>query len=138
MRSRILKKILSVSICLILFFAMPIQSFAQEAEEYSVTPRLKYIMFYTQSITVSNGTANIDASLEAISNSSSCSIKCNLEKLVGTYWLQLDSFWANGTGHASLNEDYSVSYGTYRVHAFHTCETETQSAYTSNVTYQSP
>ena len=114
---------------------MPMQSFAQEAEGASVNPRFTYISDYTLDFNVSGGNAVISASLHGNADVTSCNIKCNLEKLTGSYWMQIKSFSSSGTRYAYLDTSYGVSSGMYRVMAVFKCNTETQTVYSANVTY---
>lgn len=114
---------------------MPMQSFAQEAEGASVNPRFTYIADYTLDFRISDGNACINADLLGNTDVTSCNIKCNLEKLTGSYWMQMKSFSASGTRYANLNTSYGVSSGMYRVMAVFKCNTETQTVYSPNVTY---
>lgn len=126
----------AVGMCLMLLFATPMQSYAMEADGYAVSPRFTYIYSYTLDFNVTGGNANITARLVGNSDVTDCNIKCNLEKLTGsTYWMQIQSFSASGTRIANLDASYGVSSGTYRVMGIFRCNTETQTVYSSNVTY---
>ena len=115
---------------------MPMQSFAQEAEGATVSPRFTYIADYSLDFRISDGNANINAGLVGNSDVTTCSIKCNLEKLTGsTYWMQIKSFSATGSSYANLITSYGVSSGMYRVMTVFKCNTETQTVYSPNVTY---
>ena len=121
--------------CLAVFMNTPVMAYAQEAESTNVTPRYSCISSYKVELSISSGTASISANLSGYSNVTDSYIKCNLEKLMGSYWMQLKSFTASGVTSASLSKSYSVDAGTYRVMGTFRCNTETITAYSSNVTY---
>lgn len=121
---------------LIIFIASPMTAFAMEGDSTSVTPRYTSIFDYSLYLTVSNGNANISATLDGKSGVTESYIKCNLEKLTGsTYWMQIQSFSSTGTSSTSLSTSYGVGSGMYRVMGTFRCDSETVTAYSSNVTY---
>lgn len=134
MKQNLLKKLLAACLCLTLFLSTPIHSYAAEGET-TVSPRFTYISQYTLSLSGNNGNAHIAATLISKDSSVNCYIKCNLEKLMGTYWVQMKSFETSRVSSATLIADHPVDSGTYRVMGTFRCSTETQTAYTGNKTY---
>ncbi len=134
MKLNLLKKLLAACLCLILFLSTPIHSYAAEAET-SVNPRFTYISNYCMSLTAENGTASIYADLTSKDSSLNCYIKCNLEKLMGTYWMQMKSFESNGIGSTAFGVYHPIDRGTYRVMGTFRINNEIQTAYTGNQTY---
>ena len=129
-----MKKLLAASLCMIIFLSTPINSYASEADSYAV-PRYTYIDSYLMSLTAENGNAHIYASLVSKDSSKDCYIKCNLEKLMGSYWMQMKSFEITERASATLIADHSIDRGTYRVMGTFRVVNETQTAYTGNKTY---
>ena len=115
--------------------SMPMQSFAQEISSYSVNPRFTYISYYRLYFNAENGNAHIEADLQGKSDVTYTYIKCNLEKLTGTYWMQMKSFSATGYDSTELYVDYPIEKGTYRVMTTFKCNTEVQTVYSQNDTY---
>ena len=87
------------------------------------------------SLTAENGNAHIIATLTSKDSSLDCYIKCNLEKLTGTYWVQMKSFETTHRAGATLIADHSIDRGTYRVMGTFRINNEIQTAYTGNKTY---
>lgn len=108
-------------------------AFAQENS--SIQPKYTYIMDFSLALTVENGNAHISADLDGKTGTTEAYIKCNLEKLTGTYWMQIQSFSETGVNSIALAADYPVGRGTYRVMGTFRCNNETQTAYSGNVTY---
>ena len=134
MKLNLLKKLVAVALCFIIYFGTSINSYATEVEN-TVVPRYTYILDYNMSLSVSNGNAHIVGSLTAKDSSVECYIKANLEKLTGSYWMQMKSFESRKTASTVLIADHSISSGTYRVMATFRCNNEIQTAYTGNETY---
>ena len=134
MKVNFLKKLVAVGLCFSIFLGTSVNSYASEVET-SVSPRYTYIDNYAMSLTAENGNAHIVADLVGKDSSKECYIKCNLEKLTGSYWMQIKSFEASDTAGVTLIADHSISRGTYRVMGTFRCHTETQTAYTGNETY---
>lgn len=134
MKVNFLKKLVAVTLCSIIFMGTSVNSYASE-EGTSVSPRYTYIDNYSMTLTAENGNAHIFANVMSKDSSTSCYIKCNLEKLMGSYWMQMKSFEATGTGSATVIADHGIDRGTYRVMGTFRCHTETQTAYTGNETY---
>lgn len=110
-------------------------AYAMEADNTYVTPRYASVSNYSLGLTVASGNAHISATLDGKSGVSESYIKCNLEKLSGSYWVQLQSFSSTGTSSTSLSADYGVEKGTYRVMGTFRCDSETITAYSANQTY---
>ena len=87
------------------------------------------------SLTAENGNAHIFATLTSKDSSLDCYIKCNLEKLMGSYWMQIKSFETTQRASATLIADHGIDRGTYRVMGTFRIVNETQTAYTGNKTY---
>ena len=119
--------------CLTMFLNMGAMAFAQENS--SIQPRYTYISDFSLALTVINGNAHISADLDGKTGTTESYIKCNLEKLTGTYWMQIQSFSKTGTDVVILSADYPVGRGTYRVMGTFRCNNETQTAYSGNWTY---
>ena len=119
--------------CLTMFLNMGAMAFAQENS--AVQPRYTYISDYGLSLDVINGNAHIYADLTGKTGTTECYIKCNLEKLMGSYWMQIQSFSKTGDNAVVLSADYPVGRGTYRVMGTFRCNNETQTAYSGNYTY---
>lgn len=134
MKVNFLKKLVAVTLCAIIFMGTSVNTYASE-EGTSVSPRYTYIDNFSMSLSTNNGNAHIVADLVSKDSSVNSYIKCNLEKLTGTYWMQMKSFEASGTGWATLIADHDIDRGTYRVMGTFKCHTETQTAYTGNKTY---
>lgn len=134
MKLGLLKKLLAACLCLTLFLSTPIHSYATESE-MSASPRYTYISDYHMSLSVSDATAHIYADLTSKDFSQNCYIKCNLEKLMGTYWMQMKSFETNGIGGIAMGVDHPIDRGTYRVMGTFRINNEIQTAYTGNKTY---
>ena len=129
-----MKKLLAASLCMIIFLSTPINSYASEVR-VTANPRFTYISQYTMSLSAREGTAHIYADLISKDSSLNCYVKCNLEKLMGTYWMQMKSFEANRVGAVGLIADHSIDRGTYRVMGTFRINNEIQTAYTGNETY---
>lgn len=108
-------------------------AFAQE-NSY-IQPRYTYIMDFSLSLNIANDNAHISADLNGKKGTTESYIKCNLEKLTGTYWMQIQSFSSTGDIATVLVADYPVGRGTYRVMGTFRCNNETQTAYSGNWTY---
>lgn len=134
MKVKFLKKLVAVGLCAIMFLGTSVNTYASEAET-SVSPRYTYILNYAMSLTAENGNAHIFADLVGKDSSKECYIKCNIEKLMGSYWMQIKSFEASHVAGVTLVADHSIDRGTYRVMGTFRCHTETQTAYTGNETY---
>lgn len=116
-----------------MFLNTGVMAFAQE--NTSIQPRYTYISDLNLSLTISNGNAHISADLDGKTGTTESYIKCNLEKLTGTYWMQIQSFSSTGDISTVLVADYPVGRGTYRVMGTFRCNDETQTAYSGNCTY---
>ena len=119
--------------CLTMFLNMGAMAFAQE--NTTIQPRYTYIMDYGLSLDIENGNAHIYADLNGKTGTTESYIKCNLEKLTGSYWMQIQSFSKTGDDAVVLSADYPVDRGTYRVMGTFRCNNETQTAYSGNWTY---
>ena len=119
--------------CLTMFLNMGAMAFAEE--NTSIQPRYTYISDYSLSLYVSDGNAHISADLDGKTGTTESYIKCNLEKLTGSYWMQIQSFSKTGVNSITLSADYPVGRGTYRVMGTFRCNNETQTAYSGNFTY---
>ena len=128
-----MKKLFALCMCLTMFLNMGAMAFAQE--NTSIQPRYTYISDLNLSLTISNGNAHISADLNGKTGTTESYIKCNLEKLMGSYWMQIQSFSSTGTYATVLSADYPVDRGTYRVMGTFRCNNETQTAYSGNWTY---
>lgn len=135
MKSKIFMKVLALCVCLTFFCSTPVTSYALEASNGSISPRFTYISYYYLNLSVGNGNAHINAELDGKSDVTESYIKCNLEKLTGTYWMQIKSFSETGYKSVTMIEDYAITPGTYRVMGTFRCNTETQTAYSANRTY---
>ena len=129
-----MKKLLAASLCMIIFLSTPINSYASEVR-VTANPRFTYISEYAMSLTAENGNASIYAYLGSKDSSLNCYIKCNLEKLMGTYWMQMKSFESNGIGATAFGVNHPIDRGTYRVMGTFRINNEIQTAYTGNQTY---
>lgn len=134
MKVKILKKLVAVALCSVLFLSTSINIYASEAEA-NVVPRYSYISDYMMSLTTENGNAHIFSTLTSKDSSLDCYIKCNLEKLMGSYWMQIKSFEQTTRGLATLVADHPIDRGTYRVMGTFRINNEIQTAYTGNKTY---
>ena len=134
MKVNLFKKLVAVTLCAILFLGTSVNSYASEADSYAV-PRYTYIDSYAMSFTAENGNAHIYASLCSKDSSKDCYIKCNIEKLMGSYWMQIKSFETTHRASATLVADHTIDRGTYRVMGTFRCLNEIQTAYTGNETY---
>lgn len=133
MKNKWMRKLFALCMCLTVFFNSGVMAFASESP--SVMPRYTYIQNYSLSLYVADDNAHINAKLTGKSGVTESYIKCNLEKLMGSYWMQLKSFSTTDTDFAALIVDYPVDRGTYRVMGIFRCNTETQTAYSGNYTY---
>ena len=133
MKANLFKKLVAVALCFVLFLGTSINTYA--SEETSVVPRYTYISDLAMSLSVGNGNAHIVADLTSKDSSLDCYIKCNLEKLTGSYWVQMKSFEKTSRGLAVLIADHPISSGTYRVMGTFRINNEIQTAYTGNKTY---
>ena len=133
MKANLFKKLVAVALCFVLFLGTSINTYA--SEETSVVPRYTYISDLAMSLSVGNGNAHIIATLTSKDSSLDCYIKCNLEKLTGSYWVQMKSFEKTSRGLAVLIADHPISSGTYRVMGTFRVNNEIQTAYTGNETY---
>lgn len=134
MKVKFLKKLVAVGLCAIMFLGTSVNTYASEAETF-VSPRYTYIDNLSMSLTAENGNAHIFADLVSKDSSKECYIKCNLEKLMGSYWMQIKSFEASDTAGVTLIADHGIDRGTYRVMGTFRIVNETQTAYTGNKTY---
>ena len=133
MKVNLLKKFVAVALCSVLFLGTSMNTYA--SEEANVVPRYTYISDYMMSLTAENGNAHIVATLTSKDSSLDCYIKCNLEKLTGSYWVQMKSFEATRRATVTLIADHSIDRGTYRVMGTFRINNEIQTAYTGNETY---
>ena len=134
MKANLFTKLVAVALCFVLFLGTSMNTYASEAEN-SVVPRFTYIYNYTMSLSTDNGNAHVVATLTSKDFSLDCYIKCNLEKLVGSYWMQMKSFEQTTKGSATLIGDHPIDRGTYRVMGTFRINNEIQTAYTGNKTY---
>ena len=133
MKVNSLKKIVAICLCSILFLGTSMNTYA--SEETNVVPRYTYIRDYVMSLSIDSGNAHIFATLTSKDSSLDCYIKCNLEKLSGSYWMQIKSFETTHRAGATLVADHSIDRGTYRVMGTFRINNEIQTAYTGNKTY---
>ena len=133
MKANLMKKLVAVALCFVLFLGTSVNTYA--SEEINVVPRYTYISNLAMSLTAENGNAHIFATLTSKDSSLDCYIKCNLEKLTGSYWVQMKSFEQTSKGLAVLIADHPISRGTYRVMGTFRINNEIQTAYTGNETY---
>ena len=133
MKVNFLKKLVAVALCSVLFLGTSMNTYA--SEETNVVPRFTYIYNYAMSLTTDNGNAHIFADLVSKDSSQVCYIKCNLEKLTGSYWVQMKSFEASHVAGVTLVADHPIDRGTYRVMGTFRINNEIQTAYTGNKTY---
>lgn len=133
MKANLMKKLVAVALCFVLFLGTSINTYA--SEETSVVPRYTYISDLAMSLTAENGNAHIVAYLTSKDSSQDCYIKCNLEKLTGSYWVQMKSFEATARSTVGLVADHPISRGTYRAMGTFRINNEIQTAYTGNETY---
>ena len=133
MKVNFLKKLVAVALCFVLFLSTSVNTYA--SEETNVVPRYTYIYTYAMSLTAENGNAHIMADLVSKDSSQDCYIKCNLEKLTGSYWVQMKSFEASHVAGVTLVADHPIDRGTYRVMGTFRINNEIQTAYTGNKTY---
>lgn len=133
MKVNFLKKLVAICLCSILFLGTSMNTYA--SEETNVVPRYTYIDNLSMSLSVGSGNAHIAADLVSKDSSQVCYIKCNLEKLTGSYWMQLKSFEASHVAGVTLIADHSIDRGTYRVMGTFRINNEIQTAYTGNKTY---
>ncbi len=131
---QILKRLLAVSLCAIVFFSTPVSSYAAEDNE-GIMPAYTRIMYHYIYLSVGDGNAHIVADLEGRFDVTETYAKCNLEKLMGTYWMQIKSFSKTGTQYVNFEEYYPIDRGTYRVMGTYRCDTETITVYSTNETY---
>ena len=134
MKVNFLKKLVAVTLCAVIFLGTSVNSYASEIET-QVAPRYTYIDSLAMSLSINNGNAHIVADLISKDSSKDCYIKCNLEKLTGSYWMQIKSFEKTNRASATLIADHSIDRGTYRVMGTFRLVNETQTAYTGNKTY---
>lgn len=132
-----ISKLLAVCMCMAIFANTPIVSYAAVADGSDVAnPCATYIIAHSVGLDVSTGTANVSGSVTGVAGVTESYVKCNLEKLMGSYWMQLKS-WDNtvaGT-FASVSGSLGIGEGMYRVMLTARCNTETKTAYSSNKTY---
>ena len=133
MKANLMKKLVAVALCFVLFLGISVNTYA--SEETSVVPRYTYISNLAMSLTAENGNAHIFANLVSKDSSQNCYIKCNLEKLMGSYWMQIKSFETTHRAGATLVGDHPIDRGTYRVMGTFRINNEIQTAYTGNKTY---
>lgn len=133
LKAKNMKKLFAICLCLTLFFNMGATAFASEGRV--IQPRYTYILDYALSLNVADGNAHISADLDGKPGTTESYIKCNLEKLMGSYWMQLKSFENYGDTGTYLYADYPVTRGTYRVMGTFRCNNETQTAYSGNFVY---
>ena len=133
MKANLFKKLVAVALCFVLFLGTSVNTYA--SEETNVVPRYTYIYDYAMSLSINNGNAHIVADLTSKDSSLDCYIKCNLEKLTGSYWVQMKSFETTNRSAAVLIADHSIDRGTYRVMGTFRINNEIQTAYTGNKTY---
>lgn len=133
MKANLFKKLVAVALCSILFLGTSLNTYA--SEETNVVPRYTYISDLAMSLTAENGNAHIVADLTSKDSSLDCYIKCNLEKLTGSYWVQMKSFEATRRATVVLIADHPIDRGTYRVMGTFRINNEIQTAYTGNETY---
>lgn len=134
MKLNLFKKLVAVGLCFSIFFATSMNSYATEVMS-SINPRYTYISNYSMSLSTENGNAHMFGTLASKVTGVECYIKANLEKLTGSYWMQMKSFESTGIGATTLMADHPITSGTYRVMCTFRCHTETQTAYTGNKTY---
>ena len=133
MKANLFKKLVAVALCFVLFLGTSVNTYA--SEETNVVPRYTYISDYMMSLTAENGNAHIVATLTSKNSSLDCYIKCNLEKLTGSYWVQMKSFETTRRATVTLIADHPIDRGTYRVMGTFRINNEIQTAYTGNETY---
>lgn len=134
MKANLFKKLVAVALCFVLFLGTSLKTYASEAES-NIVPRFTYIDNLSMSFTAANGNAHIFADLVSKDSSLDCYIKCNIEKLMGSYWMQIKSFETTQKAGATLVADHPIDRGTYRVMGTFRINNEIQTAYTGNETY---
>lgn len=133
LKAKNMKKLFAICLCLTLFFNMGATAFASEGRV--IQPRYTFIANYGLSLNINDGTAHISADLDGKTGTTEAYIKCNLEKLMGSYWMQMKSFEEYGTDTVWLSAYHKVDRGTYRVMGTFRCNNETQTAYSGNFVY---
>ncbi len=130
-------KLLAVCMCMTIFANTPIISYAAVADGSDVAnPCASYILNHSVGLDVSTGTANVSGSVTGIPSVTESYVKCNLEKLMGSYWMQLKSWSNSASGNsASVSGSLTIDAGMYRVMLTAKCNTETKTAYSLNKTY---
>lgn len=128
-----LTKLLAVCLSVVVFMNVSAASYADSAK--AIQPRFTYIDHAVVFLHIADGVAYVSGSTTGKADVTETHVKCNLEKLMGSYWMQLKSWSDTQPGrNASVNGDLSVTKGTYRVMGTHRCNSETITTYSSNQT----
>ncbi len=140
-RIKALFKLMAVCLCMAIFANTPIVSYAANADDGNlVSPCYTYIYSTGVGLVISpEGVATITATVNGYPGVTESYVKCNLEKLMGSYWMQIKSFEDRQAGtYAGLSKTHQVDAGMYRVMLTAKCNNETATVYTSNQTYTGP
>ncbi len=125
------KRGISILLMLVLLLGIPVSSHALESnvpveriieEDSSIQPLYDYTTNYGTSLSVSNGTANCNASLGGKNGTTTkIVIKMTLQKKTLLWWSEVET-WSttHNTYYGSLTKSASVKSGTYRVKAVYT------------------
>lgn len=128
-----LTKLLAVCLSVVVFMNVSAASYADSAK--AIQPRYSSILSHRVGLNISGGIAYVSGNTSGYAGVKETHVKCNLEKLMGSYWMQLKSWSDTQAGtYASTSGEQSVSSGLYRVMGTHRCDSETVTAYTSNQT----
>jgi len=117
------KRILSMVMVMVLLFGLSAVSYAAPADDGSaIQPRYNYTSKFSETLTISGGTATCKASLTGINGTTTkVVIKMTLQKKTLLWWSEVETWSATyNTYYGTLSKTASVKSGTYRVKAVYT------------------
>ena len=98
--------------------------------------RMTYISSYSCNLDIdSSGVASLFGSLKGKPGVNNAYVKVTLQKKVANIWVNISAWEDMGGRTATVNETYSVSHGTYRIHFQGSAGNESVEDYSSNKTY---
>lgn len=130
--------LVALGMCCAMVFGVPVKASGEVSNNYDEEITLQYVNLrnVTASLSISNGTATCNSKLTMQTNKS-CSITMTLQKKSGSSWENIKTWSKSGTGDLALKESRSVPKGeTYRVKATGTCGSESETRYSSVISYQ--
>lgn len=122
-------------LCMVMVPVTPMVARANSVEQ--IQPCSECISWYTVNLNISNtGVARVTASVTGKVGIENVYVKATLQKKSDGGWTNVKSWQSTKKGrYASIEETYTVSKGTYRVHATFKADSETKTMLSGTKTY---